>query len=287
MSNSKFLITAEESELLLLFEELEDVVAISEKIGKDQSGVSRAIKRLAEKVPVLEKRFGRWRITELGAELNTINRNMLQAHHALFKSQQRLRIGSNREFVTRILAPRIQELSAMLGDSRIDLLSFESGIEQALKAGQIDFGFDCGRPVDPVISYKMTTPEPIAPFCSRAFLKRNRTQVEQEDWSKLSHILCERLYPDRVMNLSQREWNVAAHVNDIGTARELCVQSSGWALLPCYAVQREVKNGDLIMMGKTIYSDEKYGVWWLRERKYMAPTIKNISEWIMGISLSV
>lgn len=284
---NQFPLTSDESELLLLFEELEDIGLIGEALGKDQSGVSRSIKRLAEKTAVLEKRLGRWRITELGVQLNSVSRNTIQAQRALLKSQQRIRIGSNREFVTRVLAPRLHEISDLLGSARIDFLSFESGVEQAVKSGQIDFGFDCGRPVDPAVAYKLTTPEPIAPFCSKVFLKKYREQIAENSWHLMPHVLCERLYPDRVMNLSQDDWNIFAHVNDIAAAREIAIQGFGWSLLPCYAVQREVNDGELVMMADTVYSDERYGVWWLRDRKYIEPATKKIIGWLKGISLSV
>ncbi|WP_413290982.1 LysR substrate-binding domain-containing protein [Bdellovibrio sp. HCB337] len=285
MELSRFPLTSEESELLMLFDEFQDIKIISQKMTRDPSGVSRGLKKLAEKFPVIEKRAGRWQMTPLGAELNALNRNFIQAQNSLLRSQSRLRIGTNREFASRVVAPRLADLDGVLRGVRIDLLSFEGGVEQALKSGAIDIGFDCGRPADPLVSYKMLIKEPIAPYCSKKFFKEHKRDIEAKNWAALPHILCERLYPDRIMNLSERSWQVASHVNDIASARELAKAHKGWALLPNYSVSREVEEGDLVNIGLEQYEVEKYGIWWLRERKFLQSTVETLSGWMKDLTL--
>ena len=282
---TKFALTSEESELLILLDELQDVRRIGEKIGRDPSGVSRAIRKLADKYSVIEKRSGRWQITAIGMEINNLNRNFIQAQNSILKQQSRLKIGTNREFAARVVAPKVQELEKLLGGIRLDLFSYENGVEQALRSGAIDVGFDCGRPADPLIRYKLIVNEPIALFCSKKFYKQYQDEIAAKNWSTLPHILCERLYPDRIMNLSEGSWVISSHVNDIAAARELAKADRGWALLPVYAVATELAAGSLVQMGSEQYDIEKYGVWWLRERKFLQPTIDLLSKWMKGLYL--
>jgi DNA-binding transcriptional LysR family regulator len=285
MRLTRFAISAEEAELLMFFEETHDIRLIGKKLGRDPSGVSRAIKRLAEKFPVIEKISGRWQVTSLGTELNVLNRNFLQAQSSILQKQTTLRIGANREFAARVVAPRIDELAEIFRGTRIDLLSFEAGVEQPLKSGLIDIGFDCGRPSDPLLSYKLLVAEPIAPYCSKKFYKSRQTDIEAGKWSTLPHILCDRLYPDRIMNLSERSMKIAIHVNDIASARALAQAHKGWALLPNYSVAQEVESGTLIKMGRVDFDLEKYGIWWLRDRKYLQPKISSLARWMKNIEL--
>ncbi|MES3037256.1 MAG: LysR family transcriptional regulator, partial [Bdellovibrionota bacterium] len=268
-----------------LFEQYQDIARISQKLGKDPSGVSRAIKKLADKYPVLEKRTGRWQLTELGTRLNNLSRDFIKIQASTLKSQERIRIGSNREFASRVIAPRITEISALIPETKIDLFSYEKGVEHALKAGAMDIGFDCGRPTDPSVAYKMLANEPISTYCSKSFAKQFKKQITSQEWKALPHILCERLYPDRIMNLAEIDWNVAFHVNDISLARELAVRGEGWALLPSYSVSREIAAGELIQMGNESYEIEKYGIWWLRERKYLTPAVQALSDWLKKVPL--
>jgi DNA-binding transcriptional LysR family regulator len=285
MSLNRFCLSSDEAELLILFEEFQDIAVISEKIGRDPSGVSRGIKKLAERFPVIEKRAGRWQLTPLGSELNTLSRNFLQAQASVLKRQAQIRIGTNREFASRVVAPRIAELERLLPGTRLDLLSFEGGVEQALKVGHIDIGFDCGRPMDPVVNYKSLVKEPIAPYCSKSFARDHKREIKSQNWEALPHVLCERLYPDRIMGWSNRSWTIATHVNDIATARELAQAGKGWALLPNYSVAREIETGSLVKMGTEQYESEKYGIWWLRERKFLLPTVQTLSTWMSALEI--
>ena len=282
---SRFALSSEESELLILFEELQDIKKIAQKIGRDPSGVSRGLKSLSEKFPVLEKRMGRWQMTAIGTEINALNRNFIQAQNSLLRNQSKLCIGTNREFAARVVAPRLAELEKLLQNDRIDVFSYDSGVEQALRNGSIDVGFDCGRPSDPLVSYKLLIREPIAHYCSKKFFKEFRQDIVAGKWSELPHILCERLYPDKIMNLSERSWNIAVHVNDIASARELAQVDKGWALLPNYSVAREVETGWLVRIGTEQYEYEKYGIWWLRERKFLKPTVELLSTWMKELEL--
>ena len=285
MELARFALSSDELELLMLFEEFQDIKLVCQRIGRDPSGVSRALKRIAEKFPVIEKRAGRWQITSMGTELNVLNRNFIQTQNGILKGQSRIRLGTNREFAVRVIAPHVAELEDLLSGPRIDLLSYEGGAEKALKSGAIDIGIDCGRPFDPLISYKLLIKEPISPYCSKKFFKEFKREIENRNWSLLPHILCERLYPDRIMNLPERSWKIASHVNDIASARELAQAHKGWALLPNYSAKREKESGALVLMGTEQFDFEKYGIWWLRERRFLQPTIDRISAWMKKLEL--
>lgn len=286
MSIRKFPISTEDSELLLLFEELKDISTISQVTGRDASGVSRSLKRLAETYPVLEKLSGRWRLTMIGKELNNIHRNFIQLQSLALERPLYLRLGTNREFLSRILAPKLDEIMELMPKTTFELMSYEKGIEQKLKEGRIDIGFDCGRPFDPDISYKLLCPEPIAVYCSPKFSEKNRKIIESNQWKRLPHVLCERLEPRNFTEFSEQELLISLKVNDISAAREVAKRSLGWVLLPTYTVLREIENKELVQMVPTIFGGEQYGIWWLRRRKHLNSSIDVLSSWMQNISLS-
>ncbi|MES2855428.1 MAG: hypothetical protein V4692_06185, partial [Bdellovibrionota bacterium] len=153
--SSEFVLTSEEAELLLKFEAAPSLEKLSQLAGKDVSGLSRTLNKIAAKLPVVEKQGGRWMLTEQGRLLNTQTRDSIQFQNSLFRQQSTLRIGTNREFAARIVGPRMSELLKLFPNTTLIVNAYEAGSEKALLDGLIDFGLDCERPFDPGIAYKL------------------------------------------------------------------------------------------------------------------------------------
>ena len=73
--------------------------------------------------------------------------------------------------------------------------------------------------------------------------------------------------------------NIVISTNDIASTREITCQGAGWALLPLYAVDKELKNGRLKLILDHQFEQEKYGVWKLRTRQHLATHFLNACEW--------
>jgi DNA-binding transcriptional LysR family regulator len=257
------LLSDHEAELLIAFESNPGIEALAQALGRDPTVISKQLKRIAANVPALRKVGGRWQLTEQGKKLNQLTREYVIAQSAVTQLRPSIRVGANREFGTRVLSRDIQKFLKAMAPSSISIKLYEAGIENALLDGQIDLGFDCGKPYSPEIAYRSIAPEPILPVISPKLLKTLRINVKEIDFSAIPHIYCDRLKPDRITG-EEYALNIQVSTNDIGAAREMCVQRVGWAMLPQYTMQLELENQSLVPLGNKIYSDEEYGVWYLR-----------------------
>lgn len=280
MLSEKFLLSAEESELLLAFERMGSIEATARALRKDASGISRQLSAVAKKSPALEKRNGRWALTEVGRAFNSLARNAIQAQHSLLASRPSLVIGTNREFGARVVGPGILSLQKMLPNTQLSVFTFEYGTEEALLKGRVDVGFDCGRPFDPGIAYKLLLPEPIVAVCTGAFRRKHEKEMREKRLYQVPHLLCERLYPDQIFSERENKIQVRATFNDIATARAACLAGAGWSLLPRYSVERELQAGTLEVIEAKRMGEAQYGVWWPRSRQLPPEILAALIGWI-------
>lgn len=285
MNSLNFILTTAELELLMAFESADSLEKISQLLGKDISNISRSLNKIAEKLPVVEKQNNRWHITDLGKRLNQHTKDSIQFQRSLSQHESYLKIGTNREFAARIFGPRINELKKIFPNTQLRICAFEDGTENPLLTGLIDIGIDCERPHAPDISYKFSMSENIIAVCSPQFKKINAKNINKEQITSLPHLLCDRLYPDRLLKKNDNILNVSASFNDIATTRAACLNDAGWALLPQYAVQKELDNKTLVQLDIQDITGSNYGVWWLRSRKFLEPTAIKLKNWLGSIDL--
>lgn len=86
MTRTRFLLSSDQLELLLAFEESKGLGDLAETMAKDPSVVSRGLQKIAESYPVLAKVRGRWELTPLGRELNALSKELASKHQALLNS---------------------------------------------------------------------------------------------------------------------------------------------------------------------------------------------------------
>jgi DNA-binding transcriptional LysR family regulator len=175
MTTQRFPLSSEQCELILAFEGTPTLSALAHNVGRDISVVSRNLARVAEKLPVVEKKSGRWVLTDMGRRLNNHTRDSLQFQYGLSQKQTLLRIGTNREFAARIVGPRLKELMQVLPKTILNIHSDESGTEAPLLEGLIDIGLDCERPFAPEIAYKLFLDEKIVAVSAPRFFKKNHS----------------------------------------------------------------------------------------------------------------
>ena len=269
---------------MLQLEQTQSLQEVALKFGRDHSVVSRSLKKISEKLAVVDKKAGRWILTELGKKFNEATRALIATQTSLSQTQQSIRIGTNREFAARIVGPDLNYLMGLFPDTIFTINSYENGTEEVLLNGQIDIGIDCDRPNDPEIAYKLLIDEPIIVVCSDIFLKANRKRIS--DYLELPHLLCERLHPDKVLSKLENHPTTVARFNDVATTRSACLQGLGWALLPAYAIQEELDSKRLIQIDKQFYGKSKYGLRWVRKRSYLKNSVEILSQWLQSKKLS-
>jgi DNA-binding transcriptional LysR family regulator len=273
----RFLISSQECELLLAFECKSNLQELSELFNKDISVLSRNLKSIAKKSDLLEKQHGRWVLTDKGKALNAWSREAMYSQRLSLERQKSLKIAATREFASRILLPQARGL---IGDEDISvsIISSDAGIERLILAGQADFGFDCGRPYSPSIAFKRIVRERFVTIAAPIFIERSHIA----DFSNLKdkdHL--------RFMRNEGAVWDLdveASHYfgtfSDMASLREACKLGFGWAVIPYYAVKKELNEGSLVeVLGKE-FADQKFGVWWLRERKNIAAWVERAAKWL-------
>jgi DNA-binding transcriptional LysR family regulator len=280
----KALLTDTEAELLMRFEGAPTLEKLAKAAGRDITVISRQLTRIAAKGDFLMKVGGRWKLTELGHRYNQLHRDFVFGQGALLKQSRSLRIGTNREFAARVLAEDFAKFRGSLDEAEISIVSYDSGVERALLDGEIDIGIDCGRPYSPEVTYRHAATEGIVPVASPQFLKTHRIRAEENTFSNLPHVLCDRLNVDRVSSGKMRAPTIAVRTNDVASARSLCLASIGWAMLPRYCIRRELADKSLRELGGNEYA-EKYGVWRLRSRKTLERDFEAVEGWLRNVPL--
>ncbi len=287
MLTERFILNHDECEVLIAFELHKTIEKTAQALSRDSSRVSRILACIHEKYPAIEKRGSKWVLTDTGRKLNAASKNYITEQKNLIGAHQDIRIGTNREFATRIISPQLSTLAEIFPNTRFTVFSFAEGTEKALLAGQIDYGIDCNRPENPEIAYQQCIAEPVSAFCTPEFYKRHKKQIQAQNLQELPHLLCERLHPDKYFLNSQNQFNIAAHFNDISAVRAACLTGFGWALLPAYSVKTEVCDGLLTPIGSALEVKTKYGVWWSRSRQKNSQVINSLITWLKKQSLVI
>ena len=282
---NKSLLSADEAEVLCHFEMYASLELLSLKLGRDLTVLSKIWKRISEKADTLVKAGGRWKLTESGKLLNQATRDYIHSQNSIIKGKYLLRVGTNREFAARVIAPNILQFQQCFPNREIAISVFESGSEAALLDGRVDLGFDCGRPESPDIFHKSFLDEELATVATPGFYLQHRRSFQKGDFSQAPHLLYDRMPPDKYMGQHGRFLKVLLQTNDIASARAMCLQGIGWALLPKYSVQEELNAGSLKLCHPQQYERERYGVWRLRSRKHLITDFTSACNWLSSIKL--
>jgi DNA-binding transcriptional LysR family regulator len=262
----------------LAFETHGSVFSLAEVFARDVSVMSRQLQKLAQQAPVLEKQQGKWRLTPLGRQINQWTRDAAEQQIRILRHRKVIRIGATREFAARVLVPQLAQLG-FCDETEISVITHEEGVENLLLRDEVDFGFDCGRPNDPAIRFKLLKAESFGIFGSPKFLKENQA-ASLEDLLPIPHLNYKRIPVSRYLELDHELTGPRASFNDLAAAREACVAGLGWAGLPNYAVRTELASGTLKEVPHARIQAEKYGVWWVRGRDSLAQYVSSASTWL-------
>ena len=277
---TKFLLTSEQCEVLCILESCNTVASLAVALKKDPSVISRQLQKICETAPVLEKIQGRWSLTAIGHEVVSWSRSSANSLNRIFQRKQALRVGTTREFATRVLCPQIHTfIEDILPGAELVLLTQEIGVEEMLLAGEVDFGIDCGRPRDPMIQFKMVTSEPFSIFASPRLFGKNPPK-NLKDLFLYPNLQYRRVSTSRYMKLAAEPPLVTGYFNDPASIREACCAGFGWAAMPEYAVQRELREGKLQRFDFYTIDPDKFGIWWIRGGSVPSSVIEAAKTWL-------
>jgi DNA-binding transcriptional LysR family regulator len=281
----QFVLSSEDCEILLALDVAGSVAAAAKVAGKSPSVLSRQLQRIDGVVPVLEKRRGQWCLSTTGRELVNWARSASTSQRRILAQRRSLRMASTREFAARILAGRLDDFLDSAERVTCSLAVHEAGVEEALLAGRADLGFDCSAPSDPTIRFRRVRREPFAVVAAPGFLKKHKVR-RASDLLPLPSLEYERAPSARLLALAAPPENVFASFNDIACVREACVAALGWAVLPAYAVRREIDARSLRAVEGWTIRDEAFGVYWLAARRDVEPWVRRAVEWLGRQSLA-
>lgn len=279
----RFVLSSAECELLLAFEAAPSLRGVAERLGKDLSVVSRQLTRLASVAQVIEKRDGCWQLSRLGRELARWTRDAITSQRETLADGGELRIAATAEFAARVLAPNLAELLGE-GAVRVQVIATETGVEKLLLEGLADLGFDCGRPDAPDVRFELVSPEPFSALVAPQLLAQWRPRTIA-DLELRPHLFYTRAPATRYLKLRSELGHVVASFNSISATRAACVAGLGWSLLPSYAVQDEIERGELRVVPGVISAKERFGVFWLRERRTLMPWVRRSVDWLRARTL--
>ena len=276
-----FALETDEALLLLEYEKSESITQVAKTFKRDPSVISRSLKKLAEKLPVLEKSQGKWILTDLGKKFNSWTTEAVLSQQNILNQRVTLKIASTREFANRYLMGSISELFPS-DKFHVHIIAFDSDSELLLLNGQVDFVFDCGKPYDPQIAFKRSAEENMSFVISPEFKKKNKVKTAN-DLCKLDHIHYSRNNLAKLYSLTKDKVNISMTLNDIALVREALITSKGWGMLPTYTIKKELKNKSLIEISQTgnwKLTSYKFGVWWNRDKEYLKEHVDKLVSWL-------
>lgn len=282
-----FGLNTEDALLLLEYEKSESITEVANAFKRDPSVVSRNLKRLSERLPVLEKSQGKWIVTELGKKFNSWTMEAVLSQQSILDRKIELKIASTREFANRYLIDAISKLFPK-NQYHIHIITFESESEKLLLNGQVDLVFDCGKPYDPQIAFKRAAEEKMSLLVSKEFQKKYKIETS-EDLRDLEYIHYSRNNLAKVYNMTGDKLKIGMTLNDIALVRKAVIISEGWSMLPLYTVKKEIKEGKLVevkQVKKWKLESYKFGVWWNRDKTYLAPQVEIAVDWLSKQNLN-
>jgi nicotinamidase-related amidase len=145
LSRWTFLLSTEQHEVLLAFEEEGGLTSVAEKVRRDPSVVSRTLKSISSVAPLLEKQDGKWRITPLGRQFNRLTKKYLETQSKLLRQSSSLRLApytlptTDEKSALLLIGTQVGFLNAAWGPRNNP--DAESKIESILDAWRKHFGF--------------------------------------------------------------------------------------------------------------------------------------------------
>ena len=276
-----FALETDEALLLLELERSETITQVAKVLKRDPSVISRSLKNLSKKLPVIQKSQGRWVVTELGQKFNYWTSQAIIGQQNILNQRIQIKIGSTREFAARYLINGVDSIFPKQ-EFDIHIITFDSNSESLLLNGQVDLLFDCGKPYDPQIAFKRPALEKMSFVISKEFKKKYKITSTQ-NLSTLPHIHYSRNNLARLYSMTKDQLNLAMTVNDIALVRQAVSNSIGWGLLPTYTIKEEISKKLLFEVPQSkawLQKPYQFGLWWNREKTYLSDHINALLTWL-------
>lgn len=257
-------------------------------------GLSKSV--VSTKVLTFEKRIGRKllfrstrdvRLTPEGEQLFESCKNLFHASQALSLSKDQFQSGLNglitisapHDFMVTKLVSSLRELSTVHPKLRINLLSTDSILN--LEQSKVDLAIRVGAEGAGHL-YKNPFFEVEFGFYCRTNATKKRTAKETLEWVLEEGVQLFRPSRERSFSLDGKQYDVRVksqfQVNDVLSLKSLILHSDAIGVLPSFAVEEEVRSGQLVrILPEAVFKSVKY-VFLSGSRRQDDPRLNTIIE---------
>lgn len=236
------------------------IVAAAEQLSQTNSGVSRALQRLENKlnVTLIERTTRKLKLTQEGQlflnKARKILNDLNEAEESLLKSDNDtsgiIRVDSATPFVLHVLAPLIKEFHQLYPNIEIELNTNDQIID--LLEHKTDVAFRFGELTDSSLHAKLICKSRLYIVASPEYIQQNGIPKHPEElfnhdvigFSKVTHL---NTWPIRI---NHQAVTVAPKFSASNgeTVRHLVLDGLGIACLSAFMVHQDISNGRLIAL---------------------------------------
>ena len=255
----KLSLESQDCELLALYSEHGSLTSMGEALGIDKGQLSRKISRLASLAPVLVRVQGKWSLTPQGQQIVQWYRDAVTGQEAIFQGKEELILATTQAISERKCAPIISEIIKETDYRYLKILTNLDNIESALFSGTMDFAITCAIPQSPEIRYKKIYKSGYVVITPPTW-----KEMTLKELMKLPYVSHTGIQLRALLGIENEIPHPAAAFDHLVGVRQGVISGLGWAVLPDYAVDWEIKEKKLkVIKCSQIDAVEEFQLWWI------------------------
>lgn len=252
----------QQCELLSLFKEHQTLSGMALALNMDKGQLSRSLKRISDSAPVLIKVLGKWTLTDQGEKIVEWYKRSLVEQNIIMERKRELSIVTTQTLSERKLSSLASEITNLSGYESLRIITSLSTIETDILSGKVDLALVCSIPEHPEIRYKKTF---------RSLYQIVMPYKWKENGKDLYHLLSlpyishTGMDVRQLLQLEETIHQPAIKYDHLSGVRQAVINGQGWAILPQYAIETEIKEKKLKLFdGPTgLSAIEEFQLWWL------------------------
>ncbi len=237
------IISSSDCEFLEAFDRAGSLAELSRELNLDKGFTSRKLTKIASSAPVLTKVLGKWMLTQQGQELVKWYKAAKESQKIILTGKSELIIGTTQLVSERRLIPQGHLILKSTGHKKFKILTSFGALDAALLPSKVDCIISCDIPHHPEIRFKKLFSSPfvlVRPSSWRGEIK------SLEELFKRPYVSHSDIEVRELLKMEEAVSNPIATFDHLVGVREAVSAGLGWAILPEYAVERELTSRKLI-----------------------------------------
>ncbi len=258
-------------------------------LGVDPPSLVRKVQKISGEFGYLQKVGNRWALTEAGRRVAIWTEEVIQSQNDLAKERSILRISSFAWLAEEMLIPEFSKLKKLLKENQSCTFKLTAqNQEQELLQGRTDLVIQGHAPTDPAIAYKKISAYNwviVIPYSWKKIFTGISESDTVELLNKKNFIRHVDLNPENALGF-QPTMRATMTADAVIGLRSAVVNGQGWSVLPAMSVHNYVTNKRLLKLNTPTFIKDEVCVWWLRARKDMIETSKNVGRWVADFKVN-